>query len=555
MISNCIYKVCAATMTLCGMSCLLSCSSDKPDNLEPRLQTLPATGISRTEATLDGKCYVADGTEMPQLWFSYGTDESMAQKSKLLDATDGNVQLVLMGLTAGTTYYYSLQGGNGTAVLSGETLSLATMPNDKPTVGSVEVLSSSPMSIIVGYSIASDGGDPVTESGCYLSRQDGGDMGDGTGKQRRIVQTDSYVDAYGRLHLRIDGLQQNIAYTIKPFAANINGESTGEAVMFATSSATVVDEAGQLALLVGDSKYSYSDISLAGPLNGDDLRTLRDMAGRDDEDNATQGQLADIDMSGVRIVSGGGVYAASRYSADGVVGTGLFASCSNLRHIVLPQEAVSLEKDALKDCASLHSIDVSASMSAVVPSAGCTSLEDIRVSAGNTHYCSSDGVLMSGDGKSILWFPVGKSGDYTLPATVTAVGEYAFRDCSIGKFVFADGLKKIGQCAFYNSKVREVVLPSTLLQVPTGTFQKCTSLTTVRMGANTELIGEYAFDGCPLADIYITATMPPVCYAKTFATSGSDFVKTCRLHVPKGRKPYYRANSLWGKFENIIDDL
>lgn len=35
-----------AVVTVC------SCSSDSPYNLEPRLQTLPAMDISRTEATL-----------------------------------------------------------------------------------------------------------------------------------------------------------------------------------------------------------------------------------------------------------------------------------------------------------------------------------------------------------------------------------------------------------------------------------------------------------------------------------------------------------------------
>lgn len=547
--------MCETAMTFCVMSLALSCSSDKPDNIEPRLQTIPATDISRTEATLQGKCNVADGAEMPQLWFRYGTDESMAQKSKLLDAVDGNVQLVLMGLTAGTTYYYMLQGGNGTAVLSGESLSFATMPNEKPTVGSVEVLSSSPMSIIVGYSIVNDGGDPVTESGCYLSRLDGGDMGDGSGTEKKIVLSDSSTGAYGKWHLRIDGLQPNQTYMIRAFAVNRNGEDTGEPLTFTTSSATVLGDAGQLATLVGSDKYSYTSISLAGPLNGDDLRTLRDMAGRDDGDNVTGGQLCDIDIAGARIVAGGGVYAASRYTEDGVVGNGMFALCSNIRRIVLPQEAVRIDKDAFKDCTSLRSITVPASVSELTPSSGCTSLEDISVAEANSHYSSSDGVLMSGDGKSILWFPMGKRGEYTLPSTVTSVGEYAFRDCSIEKFVFAEGLKNIGQCAFYNSKVREVVLPSTLQKVPTGTFQKCSEMTTVRMGESTELLGEYVFDGCPLTDIYITAPMPPVCYAKTFATSGGNFMKTCRVHVPKGRKPYYKANSIWGNFDNIMDDL
>ena len=68
------------------------------------------------------------------------------------------------------------------------------------------------------------------------------------------------------------------------------------------------------------------------------------------------------------------------------------------------------------------------------------------------------------------------------------VSDYAFRDCNIEKFVFADGLTAIGKCAFYNSKVKEVVLPSTLKQLPSGLFQKCSSLTTVRLGNAIELL-------------------------------------------------------------------
>ena len=217
-------------------------------------------------------------------------------------------------------------------------------------------------------------------------------------------------------------------------------------------------------------------------------------------------------------------------------------------------DVVRIEKDAFFNCSSLRSIVIPATVSSIVPSAGCTSLEEISVSGANTSYTSSDGVLLSGDAKSILWFPMGKRGDYALPATVTAVGPYAFRDCSIGKFVFPAGLTKIGECAFYNSKVREVVLPSTLKMLPTGVFQKCADLKTVRLGADVELLSDYVFDGCPLTDLYITAPLPPVCGSNTFATTGADFVKTCRLHVPKGRKKYYRANAKWNVFDNIVEE-
>lgn len=531
---------------------LCSCSSDKPDSLEPHLQTLPATDITRTEATISGRCQTDNGADMPQLWFRYGADESMSERSEALEAADGSVSMRLRNLTAGTTYYYMLQGGNGTAVLSGETLNFTTLPNLQPTIGDVKVLSSSPMSVIVGYRIADDGGDEITESGCRISRQDGSVMSEGE-KETTVMQTDA-VGADGFYRLRIGNLQPNTAYTICPFAKNRNGEAVGEPLSFTTPTAVVLDEAGMLSVVIGDDIYKYTTISIAGPLNGDDLRTLRHMAGRGIDGSATNGRLADIDISGARIVAGGGVYDAARYSEDDVVGVGLFAACNNLKNIKLPMDVTKIEKDAFLNCSSLRSIVIPATVSSIVPSAGCTSLEEISVSGANISYTSRDGVLLSGDAKSILWFPIGKRGDYALPATVTAVGPYAFRECSIEKFVFPAGLTKIGECAFYNSKVREVALPSTLKMLPTGVFQKCADLKTVRLGNDVELLSDYVFDGCPLTDLYITAPLPPVCGSNTFATTGADFVKTCRLHVPKGRKKYYRANAKWNVFDNIVEE-
>lgn len=187
------------------LTLMCSCSSDRPDSLEPHLQTLQATDITRTEATISGMCQTDKATQMPQLWFRYGADESMSERSDVLDNVDGSVSMRLRNLTAGTTYYYMLQGGNGTAVLSGEPLSFTTLPNLQPTMGEVKVLSSSPMSVIVGYSIADDGGDDITESGCRVARQDGADMDGGSEKQITIMQTGS-VGADGFFRLRIGNL-------------------------------------------------------------------------------------------------------------------------------------------------------------------------------------------------------------------------------------------------------------------------------------------------------------------------------------------------------------
>ena len=530
---------------------LYSCSSDKPGNFEPRLLTLSASDISRTEATLHGKCFTDKGVVKPKLWFRFGNDAtSMNVKQDATAEHDVSVSLHLSGLTAGTTYYYMLQGSNGTASLSGEMLNFTTAPNHRPTVGKAEILSSGPMSVIVGYGIVDNGGDPVTLNGCRIYCTES----NGDNEIRTFVQSEG-TDKNGLYRLRIDGLSPNTSYCLTPYATNKNGEAEGEELRFTTSSAVVLGEPGFLSTLIGEDKYKYSSITLAGPLNGDDLRTLRMMAGRDINGNATEGILADIDIAGASIVAGGGEYGESRVTEEGVIGTGLFRSCQNLKHISLPMTAVKIEKDAFADCSSLRSLSVPASVVEITPSAGCTSLESIDVSPANVSYSCSDGVLMSIDGRKILWFPMGKKGEFVLPATVESLGNYAFRDCSIEKIVLPEGLTQLGQCIFYDSKVKEVVLPNAMEQLPTGTFQNCNHLKIVRIGAKMKLLSEYAFDGCQLSDLYVSANMPPVCYKTTFSTSGIDFTKTCRLHVPKGRKAYYRADLQWKVFQNIIDDL
>ncbi len=547
----------ALTAVLCVLG-LASCSSDKPDNFEPQLQTLEAIDITRNEATMVGQCHTTGSTETPQLWFCYGDDPSMSQKTAVLTPADNNggkpdgtVVYRLNQLTPSTTYYYKLQGGNGNVVLSGEQLSFTTQPNAKPKAGEVTVLGISPLSAIVSYSISETGGDPITESGCYLSRQDWGTMGDAT--TIKLVQTGD-ADDNGMFRLRIGGLQPEVAYSIRPFAANKNGEDVGEAVSFVTTSTSIINDAGQLTELVGDDKYRFTTLSIAGFLNGDDLRTLRDMAGCDNEGKATAGQLSDIDLSGAQIAEGGKAYAEGHFTQTNVVGKAMLASCEKLKRIVLPLQTTKIEADAFRNCSSLHTIEVPTLVESIETSAGCTALTEINVQAGNSHYSSKDGVLLSGDGKSILWFPMGKEGEYTLPSTVTTVGDYAFRNCRIETFHFADGLTSIGKYAFYNSSVKEVSLPSTIKQIPTGLFQKCADLTTVHLGKNTEMLGDYVFDGCPITNLYISAPTPPYCSNNTFASSGNNIFSTCRVHVPKNRRIYYRGDMIWAQFKRMVEE-
>lgn len=309
-----------------------------------------------------------------------------------------------------------------------------------------------------------------------------------------------------------------------------------------------------LSTIIGDGINNYSKLTIAGSLNGDDIVLLRKMAGVDTDNTATQGKLSELNLAEALFVEGGSPFGPyNRHTEANVVSQGMFAYCPHLSKIILPTEVTSIEKDAFEGCTSLRNIEIPANISMLLPSSGCTALETISVSKANVHYSSVDGVLLNADATNIVWFPLGKKGDYTLPATVNSIGDYAFKECNIEKFILPEALTKIGQGAFMNSNIKEVSLPDKLKSIPTGTFQGCKELKIVRMGTKTELISDYVFDNCPLTDIYIDAPTPPVCNSKAFATSGENFLKTCILHVPKGKKTMYRYNSNWGQFQHIVE--
>lgn len=533
---------------LMGLTATTGCSSDKPTWLEPRLNTQDATDITRNAATLHGTVSLEGDADMPKLLFRYGDTESMNTLTAEVQPNGADVDLPIEGLTAGTTYYYRLEGSNGRITTTGNTVSFTTQPNVNPTLQPMALLSHGPTSSIVAYEISDDGGDPVTETGCYVYLTD-------APEDKHKCAVDNFDGKAGKVKLRIGDLKRNSNYQFAPYAKNNVGESVGDPVGYTTSDAVVLDEAGEFTTLMGDNLYEHASLSLAGKMNGDDLSCLRLMMGRDPSGAETQGKLTDIDMTDVEIVSGGGHYGSSRYTQDGVVGQGLFANCDRLTRVTLPAKATTLEKDAFKDCTSLSKIVIAANIRSLLPSSGCTVLEDISVSSANADYSSRDGVLLNADGTEIVWFPMGKKGEYTLPSSITSIADYAFKECSIETFLFPDGLKSIGQGAFMNSKVKEVALPEQLKQIPTGAFQNCTQLKVVRLGSKMELITAYAFDQCPLTDLYVEAADPPVCEDNAFSYSkGTGFTSTCVLHVPAGKKTVYQTHSKWKVFSHITED-
>ena len=60
----------------------------------------------------------------------------------------------------------------------------------------------------------------------------------------------------------------------------------------------------------------------------------------------------------------------------------------------------------------------------------CSSLTSIVVDASNTVYSSLYGVLYDETKTMLIPYPGGKSGGFTIPNSVTSIGDYAFSGCT-----------------------------------------------------------------------------------------------------------------------------
>ena len=133
------------------------------------------------------------------------------------------------------------------------------------------------------------------------------------------------------------------------------------------------------------------------------------------------------------------------------------------------------------------------------------SLEHIAVVEGNTVYSDIDGVLFTADQKTLLRFPCGYNGIYTVPATVTKIEESAFSNCStLLEVTLPEGLLNIEAYTFSGcSSLISVKLPKSLLKIRRYAFEECTSLESIDLPQGLTTIGYNAFGYCGIRNAVV----------------------------------------------------
>ena len=177
-----------------------------------------------------------------------------------------------------------------------------------------------------------------------------------------------------------------------------------------------------------------------------------------------------------------------------------FYNCRSLTSVTIPNSVTSIGEYAFSDCTSLTSVTIPDSVTSIGSFAFrfCTSLTGIWVAEGNSHYSSDvSGVLFNKDKTTLVQCP-GAFAAYTIPNSVTSIGEYAFYDCtSLTSVTIPDSVTFIANEAFADCKsLTSVMIPNGVTSIHDDAFSRCTSLTSVTIPDSVTSIGDGAFFYC-----------------------------------------------------------
>ncbi|HUZ08055.1 MAG TPA: leucine-rich repeat protein [Candidatus Paceibacterota bacterium] len=203
------------------------------------------------------------------------------------------------------------------------------------------------------------------------------------------------------------------------------------------------------------------------------------------------------------------------------VGQAAFYQVASLTSVTFGTNVTTIANNAIFQCPSLASVAIPAGVTNIGsgPMIDCKSLAAISVSPSNAHYTNVNQVLFNTPRTSLIEFPGGVGGSYTLPATVTNTGQAFIGNSltainvnsantiytNLGGVLFNKNLKQL--ISYPGGAPGGYTVPTNVTTIVSAAFEYSTGVTGVSIGTNVASIGLFAFYDCPNLDaISVNAT-------------------------------------------------
>lgn len=211
---------------------------------------------------------------------------------------------------------------------------------------------------------------------------------------------------------------------------------------------------------------------------------------------------------------------------------------NNLTSVAIPNNVLSVGKNAFSECPSIESITLTApTMDIFLEGKGN------RLLAIDSYYCPRKLVI---NGVEIS--------DIVIPDGVTCIDTMSFFLCtSLTSIKIPSTVRSIEFDAFYScSSLTTINLPEGVKSIRSYAFSSCSSLSSVIIPSSMEEIGDEAFRHCKSLDtICCHAMIPPIVKKSTFEDWNEGTRYEAMLYVPCKSLTDYQAHEIWGQFKNI----
>lgn len=180
------------------------------------------------------------------------------------------------------------------------------------------------------------------------------------------------------------------------------------------------------------------------------------------------------------------------------IGDHAFYFCSKLSGIDIPESVTTIGDGAFCNCYRLTAINLSKNVSDIGlrAFANCSRVPGIWVDEDNPYFSNDEyGVLYNKDKTTLIQMSESFEGAFTVPDSVTTIGESAFWFCDgMTSISLSENVTSIGNYAFnYCSGLTSIDLPSGLKFIDYNAFSNCNYIGEITIPASVEKMGTNPF--------------------------------------------------------------